>query len=234
MCPTIRFMATTMADRGRFIVFDIDGTLLDSYAQIMAAIEFAFHAANLPSPAPEKVRNGIGLAVEDMINGIKPGLSAQKVDQIAQSYRGEFRASALRTSRGEASDLFDGAFDLLKVLAAQKTTLLGIASGKSRRGYDRMVAALGLEDMFHTQQLSDDHPSKPHPSMLLTAMAEAGVTPEQTVMVGDTSYDMQMAKSANVRGIGVKWGYHMPEVLRDAGAQCIASDFDELRTLLDA
>ena len=228
-----RSMAMTMADRTRLIVFDIDGTLLDSYAQIMAAMEHAFDAANLPSPAPDKVRNGIGLAVEDMIHGIKPGLSAYTVDQVAQSYREEFRASALRTPLGEASDLFDGALDLLRVLAAEDRTLLGVASGKSRRGYDRMVEALGLGDMFHTQQLSDDHPSKPHPSMLLAAMAEAGVTPAQTVMIGDTSYDMQMAHSANVRGIGVNWGYHMPEALLGAGAQSIASDFEDLHALLN-
>lgn len=223
-----------MADRLRLIVFDIDGTLLDSDAQIVAAMEHAFRAADLPSPAPEKVRHGIGLSVEDMILGITPNLSDDTLTQVAQNYRTEFRASALRAPQGEGSALFDGAFDLLTTLAAEDFTLLGVASGKSRRGFDRMVAALGLEAMFHTQQLADGHPSKPHPSMLLTAMAEMGVTPEQTVMIGDTSYDMLMAKSANVRGIGVSWGYHVPDVLVEAGAHSIAVDFNDLYTQLNA
>ena len=226
-------MAMTMADRPRLIIFDIDGTLLDSYAQIVAAMEHAFHVVDLPSPAPDKVRNGIGLSVEDMIHGIKPDLPAQMVAQLAQNYRSEFRASALRTPGGEASELFDGALDLLRTLAAENATFLGVASGKSRRGFDRMVTALGLENVFQTQQLADGHPSKPHPSMLLTAMAEMGVEPEQTVMVGDTSYDMLMAKASNVRGIGVNWGYHEPEVLRTAGAASIASDFAHLHDLLN-
>lgn len=221
-----------MADRPRLIIFDIDGTLLDSYAQIVAAMNHAFREVGLSLPAASAVREGIGLSVEDMIHRIQPGLTETVVAQIAQAYRQEFRASASRAESGEASDLFDGALGLLNTLASETSTLLGVASGKSRSGFDRMVSALHLDGMFQTQQLADGHPSKPHPSMLQTAMAEMGVSPEQTVMVGDTSYDMLMAKAANVRGIGVAWGYHLPEVLTGAGAESIASSFTDLYTLL--
>ena len=109
--------------------------------------------------------------------------------------------------------------------------LLGIATGKSRRGLDKLIEGHALDGLFVTQQVADFHPSKPHPSMVLQAMADAGVTPDSTVMIGDTSYDMDMARAAGVRAIGVSWGYHDRAVL--AGAHRIIDDFGMLSVTLD-
>jgi len=110
--------------------------------------------------------------------------------------------------------------------------LLGIATGKSKRGLDKLIEGHGLHGLFVTQQVADFHPSKPHPSMIFQAMADAGVSAENTVMVGDTSFDMDMAAAAGVRGIGVNWGYHTPDRLQNA-AQIIDS-YADLPLLLDA
>ena len=108
--------------------------------------------------------------------------------------------------------------------------LLGIATGKSRRGLDKLIEGHGLEGLFVTQQVADFHPSKPHPSMILQAMADTGVAPAQTVMIGDTGYDMEMAAAAGVPGIGVTWGYHGRERL--GAASLLAEDYDGLRAAL--
>lgn len=223
-----------MPDRLRLILFDVDGTLLDSYAHISAAMEHAFSEIGLPKPAPQDVRNGIGLSVEEMIASLAPTLPQSVVVRVALAYRKEFRAIAMKAENGEVSPLFEGAMDVIQALAAEDFTLLGVASGKSRAGFDRMAGAHGLEGIFHTLQLADGHPSKPHPSMVQTAMAEMGVSPGQTVVVGDTSYDMLMARAAKARAIGVDWGYHRSEVLSEAGAEAVATSFVDLYSLLSA
>ena len=112
--------------------------------------------------------------------------------------------------------------------------LLGVATGKSDRGLNLCLAHHDLAHHFVTLQTADRHPSKPHPSMLLQAMAEAGAVPETTVMIGDTHFDIDMGLAAGTRAIGVGWGYHAPAELVQAGAHAVAMDSDELRRHIDA
>jgi len=124
----------------------------------------------------------------------------------------------LRRKNGAAqsSPLYPGALEVLEALHAVPDVLLGVATGKSRRGLDKLFDAHDLRRFFVTQQVSDHHPSKPHPSMLMAAMSETGVDPADAIMIGDTSFDMQMAKAAGMAGIGVTWGYHDISALQDA------------------
>lgn len=221
-----------MAGNLRLILFDVDGTLLDSQAHIFAATKAAFDVAGLPQPTLAQVRSGIGLSVDEAMARLAPEVCEKVIAQIANTYRMTFRDIALGAPPGQSSPLFEGARNVLDRLAREEAVVLGVATGKSRRGLDRMVEAHGLAGIFQTIQVADGHPSKPHPSMVQTAIAETGVTPAQTLMIGDTSYDMLMAKAAQVRGIGVGWGYHPPEHLHAAGAIAIADDFAELYDII--
>jgi phosphoglycolate phosphatase len=138
---------------------------------------------------------------------------------------------ALRAAKGAGSSpLYPGALAALQALRAHDTCLLGVATGKSRRGLDALFDSHALHGTFATEQVADHHPSKPHPSMVLAAMSETGVGPRDTVVIGDTVFDMEMAQAAGVRAIGVGWGYHAPADL--GAATAIARDFRDLGRLL--
>ena len=137
-------------------------------------------------------------------------------------------------ANGEVSEpLYDGAKQVIEGLAGQEDILLGIATGKAYRGVLHLFDSYGWHDHFVTVQTADRAPSKPHPGMILQAMSETGVDASQTVMIGDTSYDMQMAVAAGVRAIGVTWGYHSEAILREAGAHHLVEDYAALKALLD-
>jgi phosphoglycolate phosphatase len=140
---------------------------------------------------------------------------------------------SLRADAGAAqsSPLYPGARTVLEQLAAVPENLLGVATGKSQRGLDKLIEAHGFERMFVTRQVADHHPSKPHPSMILAAMRETGVDAAATAMIGDTTFDMDMAHAAGVAGIGVGWGYHPPEAL--TAAVTVVDGFDKVPTALD-
>jgi phosphoglycolate phosphatase len=123
---------------------------------------------------------------------------------------------------------FEGALDFVQMLIARGDVKLGIATGKARRGVVHLMDRTGWHDHFVTIQTADDHPSKPAPDMILKAMEETGTSPHHTVMIGDTSYDMAMAKAAGVHAIGVAWGYHQRETLLKAGAELVVDDFAHL------
>lgn len=212
----------------RLIVFDVDGTLVDSQHQIHAAVTEAFADAGLPAPTLAEVHGIIGLSLPVALARLLPELSSDEVGRIVASYKNSFLAKRLR----DDAPLFPGALDCLRALAGREDTILGVATGKGRRGLLSMLEHHGLGGFFHTLQCADDHPSKPHPGMVLAAMAEAGVGPQATMMVGDTNFDIEMGCAAGVRAIGVGWGYHRPEALHTAGAAAIAPDFGGLQTLI--
>jgi len=143
---------------------------------------------------------------------------------------------ALREETGgeAASPLYPSAREALDRLAAQPATLLGVATGKARRGLDHALASHGLTRLFQTLQTADLHPSKPHPAMLQAALAETGVEPARAAMIGDSTYDMQMARAAGLFAVGVAWGYHDADALRAAGAETILETFEALDAALDA
>lgn len=192
----------------RLVIFDVDGTLVDSQADILAAMRFAFEGEGQPMPARESVLGIVGLSLDVAMARLAPQLDAGSQARLVQGYKDSYMS--LRADKGSkaSSPLYPGALDVLHTLHAQDDVLLGVATGKSRRGLDKLLQGHGLEKLFVTQQVADHHPSKPHPSMLLTAMRETGVSVDRAVMIGDTSFDMDMARAAGMAAIGVSWGYH--------------------------
>lgn len=212
------------------IVFDCDGTLTDSQHLIVQAMRLTFQGAGLAVPGRADILRTIGLSVPDTLQVLARDQYPETRNELARSFR-EW-CMALRRQPNAEEPLFEGAASLLFSLAAWDNVLLGIATGKSRRGVERFIEQNGLRGVFATVQTADDAPSKPHPAMLLQAMEETGAPPGSTVMVGDTSYDMIMAACANVAGIGVSWGYHSPADLERSGAKVVASSFHALEALL--
>lgn len=213
----------------RLAVFDVDGTLVDSQHNIIAAMAAAFVMHGLPEPEAGTVRRVIGLSLVEAVAAVAPELDTELHWRLAHSYKEAF--ASLRSRPDHEEPLYPGALDSLSRLA-EAGWLLGIATGKSQRGVRSMLDRHGLHGRFLSIQTADEHPGKPHPSMLLTAMAESGVGVAETVMIGDTAYDMLMAKKAGVTGIGVAWGYHHPDELRQAGADAVVEAYDALLALL--
>jgi phosphoglycolate phosphatase len=214
----------------RLALFDVDGTLIDSQHNIVAAVSRASQAQGVEAPKDEAVRRIIGLSLLEAVAVLWPDGTPAQHEAIAQSYKDAF--FTLRAQPDHCEPLFLGAIEALERLAAEGW-LLGIATGKSERGLRAMIERHGLTGRFVTMQTADGNPGKPHPGMVLQAMSEAGVAPDATVMIGDTSYDMQMARAARVRAVGVAWGYHPREELLAAGAEVMIEDFDALPLVLN-
>jgi len=212
------------------IVFDCDGTLVDSQHLIVQAMRLTFEAAGLATPARADILRTVGLSVPEALLMLAPDQYPDTRCELARSYR-EW-CMTLRRQPNSEEPMFEGAASLLFSLAARENVLLGIATGKSRRGVERFIEQNGLRGMFATLQTADNAPSKPHPAMLLQAMDETGAAPGTTVMIGDTSYDMIMASCAEVTGIGVSWGYHAAADLKRSGAKSVVSSFPALGALL--
>lgn len=212
----------------RLVVFDVDGTLVDSQADIVASMAAAFAAAGLDAPPRHKVLSIVGLSLPVAMDVLAPDAdNAAMVEAYKDSY------ARLRVAKGASSSpLYPGARAALERLSARDDILLGVATGKSKRGLDGLIDAHGLGGVFMTRQVADFHPSKPHPSMLLTAIEDAGVMADDAVMIGDTSFDADMARAAQVPFIGVTWGYHPTDRLQ--GARSILTDFSELDDALGA
>lgn len=205
---------------GKLAVFDCDGTLIDGQAEICRAMARAFAEAGLAQPDPADVRRSVGLslprAVELLLPGVRPALRGTIVESYARAFRGAREAGEL------AQPLFPGIAETLGALRAAGWQL-AVATGMSRRGLAHCLAVNGIADAFVSLQTADDHPSKPDPAMLIAALAEAVAEPGDAVVIGDTQYDMLMARGAGVRAIGVDWGYHEPHELRAAGAAFVAT-----------
>ena len=214
----------------RLVVFDVDGTLVDSQADILGAMRLAFEWQGLPSPDRAQTLGVVGLSLDVLMPQLAPEADAGTLARLVQGYKDAYMDLRAENTGAVSSPFYPGAREALEALHAMPDVLLGVATGKSRRGLDKLIEAHGLEGMFLTQQVADFHPSKPHPSMLLQALRDTGVEAAQAVMLGDTSYDMEMARAANITGIGVSWGYHGPERL--SAAQHMIQSFDALPALL--
>ncbi len=213
----------------RLAVFDCDGTLVDGQASICDAMEIAFAEAGMAAPDRNLVRRAVGLSLPQAIRQLLPDEDDALHLQITAAYKSAFRAA--RESGELAEPLFVGIAMLLDDLRAAGW-LLGIATGKSYRGLDHCLAMHGLSDHFCTLQTADRHPSKPHPAMLEAALTDALASPHEAVMIGDTAYDMAMARAAGVVAIGVDWGYHPPVELMRAGAELVVRSPAELGEFL--
>ena len=215
----------------RLVIFDVDGTLVDSQGDIVAAMTAAFAAVDAPVPSRSEVLSIVGLSLDVAMTVLAPARSAGDHLRMVEAYKDAYMALRAEAGVAQSSPLYPGALETLHQLHAEPEVLLGVATGKSKRGLDKLIAGHGLEGLFVTQQVADFHPSKPHPSMIHQAMADAGVEPEATVMIGDTSFDMDMAAAAGVTGIGVKWGYHSVDKL--VAATHLVDDYAVLPTLLE-
>ncbi len=213
----------------KLIVFDCDGTLVDSQHFIIACMNAAFAAEGETSPAPGTVRGMIGLPLDEIMARLRPDLPATRHARLVAAYKDQFHVLRARPDFHEP--LFDGAREAIDALDAAGF-LLGVATGKGRRGLLAVLEHHGLANRFVTLQTGDVPPGKPHPAMLERAIAEAGATPATTAMIGDTSFDMAMARAAGAWAIGVAWGYHDVESLRASGAATVISGFAELPGLL--
>lgn len=207
------------------IIFDWDGTLCDSVEHIVAAMRAAAGEQGVEAPAAAEVRNIVGLGLPEAVALLFPQMSASRCESMAQAYSRHYVA-------GDASPpgLFDGALDTLNALRAQGFEL-GVATGKSRRGLDRVLAGHGLTGFFEATRCADETRSKPDPTMLMEIMGERGKTPREVVMVGDTEYDLDMASQAGVASVGVSFGVHSRERLEEHGPVAIVDQLPQLLEL---
>ena len=213
----------------RLAVFDCDGTLVDGQAHVCDTMEQAFAAAGLEAPDRNEIRRSVGLSLPVAIRKLAPNIDDELNAHLVQAYKSGFFA---RRQKGAIHEpLYDGMRELLMALK-DAGWLLAVATGKSDRGLAACLHQHGISDMFVSLQTADRHPSKPHTQMLEQALFEAGATPDQAVMIGDTSFDMIMARDAGVRAMGVAWGYHEPEELIRTGAETVANDPQHLEQLL--
>jgi len=214
----------------RLVVFDVDGTLIDSQHHILSAMAAAFESVGQPAPDRHSTLGIVGLSLPVAIRQLAPDAPDVLVDEIVGHYRTAF--AALRET--STSPLYPGAVEVIERLAARPEVQLGIATGKSCRGLKHVLELHDLGSYFSTRQVADFHPSKPHPAMLETALLDTGAKARHSVMVGDTTYDMAMARNAGFVGIGVGWGYHPVCALRESGADRVIQDFSELLPTLES
>jgi phosphoglycolate phosphatase len=214
----------------RLAIFDCDGTLVDSQANICMAMEHAFAEAGLNAPPRHAIRRIVGLSLFEIMRQLIPDGDEAMHHQMAEQYRQSYLH--MREQGLEHEPLYDGMLELLIALNSQGWQL-AIATGKSDRGLERCLSHHGINDLFISLQTADRHPSKPHPSMIEQALYDAGAEAANAVMIGDTVFDIDMGIAAGCRTIGVGWGYHPTDELHAAGADVIVKTMDELKTALE-
>lgn len=208
----------------KLIVFDCDGTLIDSQAIICAAMDDAFHAVGLSPPSREETLSIVGLSLPVAIHRLAP---ESPVETLVERYKAAF--TRLRADPQMQEPLYPGIAELLASLRERHDVLLSVATGKSRRGLKAIIEHHDWHGVFISLHTADDGPSKPHPAMLHAALDDASVPARDAVMIGDTVFDIEMARAANVRGVGVAWGYHPTSALVKAGADWVHNHAHDLR-----
>lgn len=215
----------------KLVIFDVDGTLVDSQGHIVSAMKAAFDVANLPMPSRDAVLSIVGLSLPYAMRDLAPSASDAVLAQMVEAYKASFSENRLRADT--PVPLYDGAEEAIAALVAREDVMLAIATGKSRRGLDALLNEWSFADHFVTTQCADDHPSKPHPSMVQACLTDCNIEAADAVVIGDTTYDMEMARAARCDAIGVSWGYHGAGALTDTGAHCVIDHFSALAGALD-
>ncbi len=214
----------------KLVIFDIDGTLVDSRKVITDCMQEAFETYGLVKPSYDTVRSIVGLSLETAIDRIAPrDIEHKDLLNLVEGYKAAFIKRRKANSLDEP--LYAGAIELLSTLS-ETGWKIGVATGKSRRGLDAIVKTHGFERYFDCHFCADDGPGKPHPSMIFANLNACGVLPQNAVMIGDTSFDMIMSKAANVEAIGVTWGFHTSEEIAIGGADHLVDDMQQLETVL--
>ncbi len=214
-----------MTKRFPLIIFDWDGTLADSTAVIRRALQHAAAETGYPIPTDEQASYIIGLGLSAAMEHAIPTLRNEDLPQIIEHYRRYFVAHESEIV------LFEGVRPMLTALHGQGHEL-AVATGKSRRGLDRAFETLGLREFFVTSRCADEGFSKPHPGMLHAIYDATGFDPQQSVMIGDTTHDLQLAANAGCVGIGVTYGAHDPSLLRDVPALALVDSVHQLHDFL--
>lgn len=208
----------------QLIVFDWDGTLMDSEARIVTTMQTAIGDLELEPRSRDQVKNIIGLGLKEAVAALYPQQLPSAHDALADQYRLHFLGQET-----ESSELFEGALDVLESLSAQGY-FLAVATGKGRRGLNKVLTELNVAHLFHVTRCADETRSKPHPQMLLEILDFVGLDPGQAIMVGDTEYDMELARNAGVAPVAVSYGVHERErLLSHQPLACL----DDIRQLLD-
>ena len=208
----------------RLVIFDLDGTLIDSVALIVETVTNSFTAVNEPVPDEKMIRAISGITSRDAMAILAPSAGPERIETILQSYREHYHGQA-----GTAREpMFAGALEALDRLQADRDTILAVATGKGYRGALTLLERHGIVSRFNSIQTPDHNRGKPDPQMIETAMEKAGATRAETVMIGDTVHDMRMARAARVKAIGVAWGYHEIAELHAEGADIVIDDFSQL------
>ena len=214
----------------KLVLFDVDGTLIDSQNLIIAAQRAAFASLGLPAPSRAQSLSIVGLSLHEAFRTLTGPHGP--IEALSEAYKDAFHV--LRTDPANEEPFFPGAVATVAALAARTDVMLGVATGKSRRGVAHILARAGWEGVFATIQTADGNPSKPAPAMVLKALHETGVDAQDAVLVGDTTFDMMMARDAGIAAIGVAWGYHPVAALAGAGACTIAQTFADVMRWIDA
>lgn len=221
--------AASFSAKPKLVLFDCDGTLVDSQHMIVATMTQAFTKLGYAPPPRDDVLSIIGLSLPEAVNRLNADLDAATVDLVVEAYRDTYQAMRFRLA--ETAPLYPGVAESLNALAARDDVLLGVVTGKSRRGLDAILETHSLTNLFAVLRTADDGPSKPHPFMVVDAVAALGGDVAHTVVVGDTGFDMLMARAAGAFTLGVTWGYNSREELTQAGAQVLAESFAEVPAL---
>jgi len=213
----------------RLAIFDCDGTLVDSAALIHESVAAAFTAIGEPAPGPEISRRIIGLKLDEALQRLAPDADGEVLEAMLKGFRETFHAARLRDPTREP--LFPGCREALELLD-DAGILLAIATGKSRRGIESILDNHDLRSLFVSTVTVDEAAGKPNPEMVHYVCREAGVDVRDAILIGDTTYDIEMARHAGSQALGVNWGYHEPAELHAAGARAIAPDFAAVPGLL--
>ncbi|MCW8884455.1 MAG: HAD-IA family hydrolase [Motiliproteus sp.] len=211
----------------KFLIFDWDGTLIDSAARIISSMQKAAEDVGMPHPSDKSVKNIIGLGLPEALQEIFPGIETEQIQQMREKYS-HFYLEADRTP----TNLFPGVEEGLRRLNA-KGYRMAVATGKSRRGLDRVFEQTGLGELFHHSRCADETRSKPHPLMLHELLQESGMDVSQALMVGDTEFDLEMAVNAGMKSVGVSYGAHEIDRLNNHKPMSIFDQFGDFEAWLD-
>jgi len=212
------------------IVFDCDGTLADSQDNIMIGFTAAYRSVDLPLPTRDEILETVGLTLHVAFEKLLGRKDPELIDRMVKGYQQV--VWEMRSKGRDYDPLYEGAIEALRELADREDVLLGIATGKHSRGMKHLISLHELEGVFTTRQTADVATSKPNTGMIFQAMSETGVDLENTIMIGDTTFDMQMARNAGVKSVGVTWGYHSADDVKSAGATYVIDHFKELIPVL--